>query len=325
MPRWVIRTLDTIGWLALVPMLALCVTLWFGIEGRRTIAAFQALTPWVLVWAAPIALAASLGRRHALALVALVPVITLLAMSYPIVFHPEPAAAAKGSPTLTVAYSNVLYSNPTPDQVAAELLATDADVLVLVEFVTPVQQALEAAAGDDYPYRAESVFRSAGAIGLWSRHPIVSGGVIELDERPTVDVILDVDGHEIRVMGVHPHPPTFNAPLWSEQIDAIGDRAALGNHPTVIIGDFNASRWHATFRNLLDRGWQDAHEVLGHGWSVSWPMDEGLMPPPFVRIDHALFGNGVTPTAVRDFDVTNSDHKGFVASFALTDAALTRA
>ncbi len=65
MPRWVIRTLDTIGWLALVPMLALCVTLCFGIEGRRTIAAFQALTPWVLVWAAPIALAASLGRRHA--------------------------------------------------------------------------------------------------------------------------------------------------------------------------------------------------------------------------------------------------------------------
>jgi len=324
MARWVHRTLDTIGWLALAPMLALCVTLWFGIEGRRTIAAFQALTPWVLVWALPLALAASLGRRHGLALVALVPVITLMVLVYPVVFHPEPAAAAPGSPTLTVAYSNVLFNNPTPELVAAELLATDADVLVLVEFVTPVQRALEEAAGDDYPYRAEAVFRSAGAIGLWSRHPIVSGGVVEVEERPTVDVVLEVDGHEIRVLGVHPHPPTFNTQMWSQQIAAIGDRAAVGNHPTLIVGDFNASRWHPSFRDLMARGWRDAHELLGHGWSVSWPMDEGLLPPPFVRIDHALFGNDLTPTAIDDFEVTNSDHKGFVVTFALTEAAINR-
>ena len=324
MPRWVPRMLDVIGWLALVPMLALCVTLWFGIEGRRSIAVLQALTPWVLIWAAPIALAASLSRRHALALVALVPLITLLTLSHPIVFHPEPAAAAPGSPALTVAYSNVLYNNPTPESVAADLLATDADVLVLVEFVTPVQQALDDAAGDDYRYRAELVSGSSNAIGLWSRHPIVSGGVIDVAGRPTVDVVLDVDGYEIRVLGVHPHPPTFNAPTWSQQIDAIGDRAAVGNLPTVIVGDFNASRWHPTFRNLLGRGWSDAHEVLGHGWSVSWPMDEGWLPPPFVRIDHALFGKGVAPTAVRDFDVTSSDHKGFAVTFVLTETTLSR-
>ena len=319
MPRWVHTTLETIGWLALAPMLALCVTLWFGIEGRRTIAALQALTPWVLIWAAPLALAASLGRRHVLALVALLPLITLLALSFPIVFHSAPAAAAPDSPTLTVAYSNVLYSNPTPELVAAELLATGADVLVLVEFVNPVQRALDEAAGDDYPHRADSVSSKSSAIGLWSRHPIVSGGVVDVGGRPTVDVVLDVDGHQIRVLGVHPHPPTFDAPQWSQQIDAIGDRAALGNKPTVIIGDFNASRWHPTFRELLGRGWRDTHELLGHGWSVSWPMDEGWLPPPFVRIDHALFGDGVTPMAVRDLDVTNSDHKGFVVDFGLTE------
>jgi len=324
MPRWLPRTLDTIGLLALVPMVALSVTLWFGIEGRRTIAALQALTPLVLIWALPLALAASLGRRHGLALVALVPVITLMVLVYPVVFHPEPAVAAPGSPTLTVAYSNVLYSNPTPELVAAQLLATDADVLVLVEFVPAVQRALIEATGNDYPYRAEAVSGSSRAIGLWSRYPIVSGGVIEVEERPTVDVVLDVGGHEIRVLGVHPQPPTSNAQQWSQQIAAIGDCAAAGNHPTLIVGDFNASRWHPSFRDLMGRGWRDAHEALGHGWSVSWPMDEGWLPPPFVRIDHALFGNGVTPTAMHDFDVTNSDHKGFVATFALTESALSR-
>jgi len=74
----------------------------------------------------------------------------------------------------------------------------------------------------------------------------------------------------------------------------------------------------------MARGWRDAHELLGHGWSVSWPMDEGLLPPPFVRIDHALFGNDLTPTAIDDFEVTNSDHKGFVVTFALTEAAINR-
>ena len=55
MPRWTPKPLETLGWLALLPMFGLCLTLWLGYDGRRTIAAFQALTPWVLVWAAPIA------------------------------------------------------------------------------------------------------------------------------------------------------------------------------------------------------------------------------------------------------------------------------
>ncbi|MDP2289966.1 MAG: endonuclease/exonuclease/phosphatase family protein [Actinomycetota bacterium] len=322
MPRWVRRALDTAAWLVLVPMLALSMTQWFGIEGRRTITAFQALTPWVLVWSAPLALVASLCRRHVLALVALLPLATLLVLTQPVVFHAGAPAAAGATPRLTVAYANVLYNNPAPEAVADALLATDADVLVMAEFVNPVQQALEARAGDDYPYRAEAVSRSSSAIGIWSRHPIVSGGVTRVGGRATIDVVLDVDGHEVRVLGVHPNPPTFDADLWEQQLAAIGDHATVGELPTVIVGDFNAARWHPSFRALLDRGWRDVHETMGRGWSVSWPMDEGLLPPPFVRIDHALFGDGVAPIAIDDLAIPGSDHKGFVVTFGLTDAAV---
>lgn len=325
MPRWVRTTLDTIGWVALAPILGLAVTQWFGIEGRRTITAFQALTPWVLVWSVPLALVASLCRRHVLALVSLLPLATLLVLSQPVVFHSDAPSAADSSPQLTIAYDNVLFINPTPDVAAETLLATDADVLVLAEFVVPVRDALEALVGDDdYPFRAEVVTRSSSSIGIWSRHRIVSGGVVDVGGRPTVDVVLDVDGHEIRVLGVHPNPPTFDADLWQMQLSAIGDHAAAGDLPTVIVGDFNASRWHPSFRSLLDRGWRDVHETLGRGWSVSWPMDEGLRPPPFVRIDHSLFGDGITPVALDDLDIPGSDHKGFVVTFGLTEAALTQ-
>jgi len=50
-------------------------------------------------------------------------------------------------------------------------------------------------------------------------------------------------------------------------------------------------------------------------------MDRGVLPPPFVRIDHALFSDGVTPLRIDDLDVPGSDHKGFVATFAFTQAA----
>lgn len=319
MPRWTPKLLETLGWLALLPMFGLCVTLWVGYDGRRTVAALQALTPWVLIWAAPLALAATLTRRHPLALAALVPLATLLVLSAPIVFHGDPPAAAADSPRLTIAYANVLYNNTTPDAAAATLLSADADVMLLVELANVNRDAMVAATPqDDYPYREEFVSDSSSSIGVWSRHRIVSGGIVWVGGRPTIDVTLDVDGSEFRLIGAHPHPPTFQASSWGQQLDAIGDQFAASATPTAVVGDFNGARWHPSFRDLLDRGLTDAHEVMGRGWSVSWPMDEGLLPPQFVRIDHALYGDGLTPTALRDLEIPGSDHKGFVVTFALT-------
>ena len=304
-------------------MLGLCATQWFGVDGRRTLVAFQALTPMVLICAAPVALAACLGRRHALALTALVPLVTFLALSYPIVFHAEPLPVAADSPRFSVAYANLLFYNRTPDDAAARTIASDADVLLFVEVTPPLHDALNAALvdadrADDYPHRVGTTRGGSEAIELWSRHPIVSGGLVETGNRPAIDVVLDIDGVEVRVIGVHPYPPTFNAPGWQAQLEAIGDAVEQSRLPTVLVGDFNGSRWHPTFRRLLDRGLQDSHEVLGHGWSVSWPMDEGWLPPQFVRIDHALFRNGLAPTGVDDFEVPGSDHKGFRVDFAIT-------
>ncbi|CAN5417438.1 endonuclease/exonuclease/phosphatase family protein [soil metagenome] len=317
------RTLQVMGWAAVVVMLGLCATQWFGVDSRRTLVVLQAMTPMVLLCAVPIAIAACLCRRHALALAALVPMITLLVMSYPIVFHASPARAAADAPRLSIAYSNLNFRNPTAADAAARLIRADADVLMLVEVTPRLHDAVVAALAqkgdeDDYPYRVGTTAGGSEAIELWSRHRIVSGGLVEIGDRRAIDVMLDVDGAEVRVVGVHPYPPTFNARGWSEQLQAIGDAARGSTVPTILIGDFNGSRWHPSFRRLLDRGWSDTHETLGHGWSMSWPMDEGWLPPPFVRLDHALFRNGLTPTGIADFEVPGSDHKGYRVDFAVT-------
>jgi len=320
------RTLHALGWVAVVVMLGLCTTQWLSVDGRRTVVALQAMTPLVLICAVPIAIAACVCRRHALALAAVVPLTTLLVLSYPIVFNNEPASVSADAPRLSIAYSNLNYLNPAAAEAAARLVRADADVLLLVEVTPRLHDALEAALADagnasDYPFRVGTTRGGSEAIELWSRHQIISGGLVEIGDRVAIDVLLDVDGAEVRVVGVHPYPPTFNAPGWRGQLQAIGDAAAGAHVPTVLIGDFNGSRWHPSFRRLLDRGWRDAHETLGHGWSVSWPMDEGWLPPQFVRIDHALFRNGLTPTGIDDFEVPGSDHKGYRVDFAVTARA----
>ncbi len=316
-------SLETVAWLALVPMFGLCLTQWFGIEGRRTITAFQALTPWVLIWALPIALIATAVRRHALALSALIPLATLLVLSYPIVFHADAPKAAADSPHLTIAFANLLYSNPVPEQAAHTLLKADADVMVLVELDTPLHNAFtRATPTGDYPYRVERANRGSESIAIWSRFPIESGGLITVSERPSIDVVLDVNGRSVRLFAVHPYPPTHDAVGWERQLKAISEYAADSTLPTIVIGDFNGSRWHPSFRALLEAtGLQDTHETLGHGWSTSWPMDEGLLPPPFVRIDHALFGHGITPMTITDLRAPGSDHRGFHVTFGFTQAA----
>lgn len=324
MPSSVSRILHALGWVALAPMLGLCATQWFGIDDRRTIVSLQALTPFVLFCAAPIALAACLTRRHALAIAAVAPLMTLMALSFPVVFNDVPPAAAADSPRFSITATNVLYNNATPDAAADRIIASEADVLLLIELTAQVRAALQAKLPDgDYPYRVAGRAGGSESIQLWSRLPIVDGGATSIDGRAAIDVVLDVDGSEVRVVGVHPYPPTFNAPGWQQQLDAIADTAGGSELPTVLLGDFNGSRWHPSFRQLLDRGWHDAHEALGHGWSVSWPMDEGVLPPQFVRIDHALFRNGLTPTGIDDFEVPGSDHKAFRVDFGFTDAAMS--
>jgi len=314
--------LEVVGWLTLVPMLALCVTQWFGFTGMRSIAALQALSLFVLAPAAVVALAAVLTGRHALALVALVPLATLMWLTTPVVFHGSPGTPAEGSPRVTIAYANFLASNPDPAAGVAALAATGADVLVLVEFTPELAELLDRAVGDgDYPHRYQQLHASPSGIGLWSRLQITDGGVTTIGSRVSVDVVIDVGGVGTRVVALHPFPPTFNASGWEDELRAIGDHTANSPLPTLLVGDFNGSRWHPPFRDLLDHGWSDAHEQLGHGFSASWPMDEGWLPPPFVRLDHALYNDGVVPVRITDVTIPGSDHLGFVADYGFSRPA----
>ena len=319
---WPGQTGWLLAWLAVAAMGALAITqaLGFGLIGPLPV--IQSLTPWLLLPAFPIAVVAAWRQRGALALTAAGIALALLVLSAPIAFPGGRRDVAPGAPRFSVAFANVYHHNASATA-GESVLAPDADVLAVVEMNEAMAEQLEQLGVDErYPYRLARPHWSSEGLGLYSKFPIVDGEIRRIGSRLGMEVRLDVDGQPVRVFVVHPFPPVSDGRTsreWADSLDAIGDAATTPGPPTVVVGDFNASRWHPPFRDLLGRGLRDVHEWMGRGFSTSWPVAWDL--PPFVRLDHALLRPGVVPTGVRELHVPGSDHRGLVADLALTQGS----
>jgi endonuclease/exonuclease/phosphatase (EEP) superfamily protein YafD len=308
-----------VAWLAVAAMGALAITQALGLGSRGPLPALQSLTPLVLLPAFPIAVVAAVRNRRALALTAAGVGVALLVLAAPIAFPGHRPAVAADATRLRITFANLFRENQDP-AAAAAVMAHDADVVAVVELnpVMATHLQAEAEAAGRYRYQlAQPTFGSEG-LALYSRYPIVSADIRPIGSRLGLEAELDVDGQPVRLFVVHPFPPIFNGRLsaeWAMSLATIGDEATSPGPPTIVVGDFNASRWHPPFRRLLHRGLRDSHEWLGHGFSTSWPND--WPTPPFVRLDHALVGPGVVPTAIDDIQVPGSDHRGFVVDVAV--------
>lgn len=313
-------SLPLLGWVATASIGFVAISQALGFTWIPALWALQALTPLVLGAAAPLAVIGVLARRRAMALVNLGVLVALAWLVFPVVFHDDPGTPAPDARRLTVVSGNVYFRTDRPAEIAATLLALDADVIAMTEFSAPVEAAFERLDVDGrYPFVAAQAPGDRNGVAVYSRYPIVDRTIGPIGQGLAVDVVIDVDGVATRVVVVHPLPGTDGVSLeaWGGDLAAIAtvaDPRADGSR-TLLVGDFNATRWHPAFRALLRRGWRDAHEVLGDGWSRSWPTGGPL--PPVVRIDHALVGDAVAVLDVDDVALPGSDHRGFVVTVAI--------
>jgi endonuclease/exonuclease/phosphatase family metal-dependent hydrolase len=171
----------------------------------------------------------------------------------------------------------------------------------------------QTALADDFAYRVDRSGLGSGGVAIWSTDPVV---VAEHPATTNESLDLTVDGPDgpVRIIGVHPPTPIMNFGAWRRDLARFGELGQVGDTPTVVVGDFNASFWHPDFRSLLDDGYTDAHLAAGRGLSTSWPTDRWY--PPFVRLDHALTTDSLVSTDVEDFEIVGSDHEGFVVTVA---------
>lgn len=306
------RVVHVACWLTITGAAAVLSAQLLGDRVGRSVTPLQALTPWLVPFAAVAAVVALALGRHAAAATGAVVGLVFLALVAPLAF-PSSLPRSAGGDDLSIAHANLLYSNPTIDEAIVALLALDADMIAVSELTPEFADAIAASAvGERYPHTLLRPGDAAVGLGIWSRVPIAPGPVVA-GSTMTLSAEVDLDGESLVVLLAHPLPPLFHGERWRREMTAMAQLADDVRARTVVVADLNVSYYHPPFRRFLDAtGWRDVHHALGRGFSVSWPTDEAV--PPFVRLDHALVGERVTATAIADHDVPGGDHRAFTVT-----------
>ena len=133
-------------------------------------------------------------------------------------------------------------------------------------------------------------------------------------------LIQPVDGWPVTVTGVHTKAPMRrNVRRWQQELAAIQSTLVNSDGQQVIAGDFNASRDHRPFRDLLAAGFLDcADAARRRPWpGFTWPAGRGI--PSVMRLDHVLVSRGsATVHASQVIRVPRTDHRGVLAVIRLT-------
>lgn len=312
------RRLRTLApWLLLAPLAAVALLRLVAHDAWLPLAWINSLTMWLYLPAWPLAVHALVRRRAASFAVAAFVCACHLAWVAPTLIARADAPPAD-APRVCVVTANLLYVNPRADELLGELLALEADVLVLEELSPEWLVRLAASPlWDRYPHRELEARSDAFGIAVLSRRPMTRAEIVDLEGVPMIDATIDVDGRALRLLAVHTLPPIDGeyAAVWRRQLARLAFDASSNGIPLVIAGDLNASNHSAGLVALRDAGLRDAHAELGRGLVTTWPNGVFLAPP--LHLDHVLVSEHVVPVAITEGMGAGSDHRPVIADLAL--------
>jgi len=243
------------------------------------------------------------GRRRT-ALVAGLALLVNLALIAP-VYLTSPAEP-EGPARLEILSFNVTASNPQRSAVIDYLARSEADIIFLHESSTDWEDALSRS---DLPYRvvvAREPGSAFGTLALVGDDTVAN--VVALGDfgQLSIEVVANLDGREIRVLGSHPLSPVSStrAKARDQQLRTMGRWAARQSVPVVVTGDFNASTWSRGF-SLVTKDADLVNSQKGYGIQASWPAGRPLFAIP---IDHLVHSPELTTVDRHIGESLGSDH-----------------
>ena len=287
-------------WIVALGYLGLVVLRFVAFDATTALAVLNAQTVWVFLPVYAVASAAWCFRRFALAGTATISVVfhAVVVVASIGVVQAVPAAARAG-PHLRVLTANVRYTNPTPERLAQELLAADADIVLLQE-VTPRWIEVLGAAGfaSRYPYSARRIQLDAGGQAVFSRLPLERVQVTVQAYWPTIQASVDFHGTRITFVDVHAKGPPQGMRRHDASVDRLIDLTRSLPEPRVVAGDFNASPYNRTVHRIMDLGLDSAHERRGRGLAATWP--NGKQPFTPIQLDHVFVDDTIAVLDIRE-------------------------
>ncbi len=301
-----------VGWCALTAGI-LGIALHFG-PWQRQLFVLAASGATYLMVGAIIGLVLLLGaRRWRSAAVAGVIVAAALWTSVPM-FVPDGHAAAGAD--LRVMQSNVLFGGADEATVVRAVRDGRVEALTIEELTPEMVTRLDAAGISELlPYRFLQPGGGGGGTGIYSRYPLRDSkkyyGFVLNNVSATMD---HPQAGAVTVFAFHPVPPLFDFPVWSSEMRKIREILDAQQGPAIVGADFNATRDHSAFRDLLRGRFAAAADLAGAGPLPTFPNDRRW--GPVIGIDHILVADA-TSDEVRTVTVPGSDHRAVLATVRL--------
>lgn len=331
------RYLDGLLWMATFGVMAVMVLRMTpnGLDGKRYIPLIVAFVPWMAVLSAAILLISLISRRRLLSVISVLCLVMQLVWHvgflYPRVSLSSAARTAVTAATVSVddRYARLMTLNTRNGQAdAAQIVQTvreqHVEVLALQELNSSMISRLnEAGIRELLPYSVVASTSSSdngGVNGLWSAAPMSerTGDLIPIEASSIPAASIDFDGTVIRFGSVHPFSPRpSNQGLWDRGLGSIS-QLREDDHTFVLMGDFNATWDHASFRYLLGGRFVDAGENAGEWFHMTYPANKrlfGWIPvPAAVEIDHIVHDRSVVVGDLDAVTVSGSDHKALLGT-----------
>jgi endonuclease/exonuclease/phosphatase (EEP) superfamily protein YafD len=229
-----------------------------------------------------------------------------------------PAQGSADQAALTVMTTNLRLGHGDPQVVVSLAAGHAVDVLAVQELTDSAVAGLHEAGLDrQLPYRIVAPRAAGAGVGLWSREPLTDAAVVPGFGFDPVRARITVAGRTYTVMSFHSKAPLYNGGTgpWESDLRRLSDVMADMPSPLVVAGDFNATRDHRQFRDLLNsNGYRDAADDAGAGLLPTFPADRSV--GPIARIDHVVLSGGLVGVNAETAAVADSDHYAVIARVA---------
>ena len=244
---------------------------------------------------------------------------------------PSPVVRARaGGPTLTAMTYNVLFTNTDAAPIVANIRNANPDLIAFQELTHTLEGQLAQELGGTYPYHTPLHTGCNAQVTIWSRYPLQVESVEEDVLCRVRSVVLNLDGHRVRVVNVHGWPyigiDRESVELgfgWrQEQVECILDNIEGQPESLILLGDLNSTPMHEAYQALSTR-LVDSFGEAGWGLGHTFPTAGGRYrsfpyPGLLVRIDHVFHSRDwkAEATWVGEWD-GHSDHRPVIARLTL--------
>jgi endonuclease/exonuclease/phosphatase (EEP) superfamily protein YafD len=232
----------------------------------------------------------------------------------------DPAVAA--GPELRILTLNALFGAADPVATVDAIRRLTIDVLAVQELTPGLVRGLaRAGLGELLPSMHLEPDTGAAGAGLWSRWELTplppAAGLLFV--APSARIM--VADRTIILRAVHPVAPIMGRQgHWHRDLGRLREAmtAAQADGPQIVAGDFNASRDHRPFREILAAGFADSADIARRRpWpGFTWPADRRW--PPLMRLDHILVSPGITVSETRTVKIPGTDHRAVLAVVELS-------